>query len=140
MYECEIREMTQTEIYNAFDGKLSRSAIKERDGEYVIQGKWCIAAPEEGGIWDIWICNPKDITAGLGQGKVRNILKTLQKSILALGTTVKSSFKELTGEAHGKVVGTAEILANTAVLGIRRKRKISQEQIDRFVQRVKKAG
>ena len=138
MHEREALEMTKDKIYRAFDGKLSRKAIIERDGEWVIQGKWCIAAPEADGIWDLWLCHPQDMAAGLGQRKVRNTLKTLQKSILALKTSTGTAFRELTGEAWGKVAGTTLILANTAVLGIRRKRKVSQAQIDRFVQRVRK--
>jgi len=32
--------MTKSEIYEAFDQKISKVAIVERDGAYVIQGKW----------------------------------------------------------------------------------------------------
>jgi hypothetical protein len=123
--------MNQTEIYNACEGKISRTAIIDRDGEYVIRGKCCIAAPEDNGIWDIWICNEKNLAIGLGQKKVRNTIRTFQSPI-------KVAFRELTGEAYAKVKGIESILANTGILGIRRKRKISQEQIDKFVQRVNK--
>ena|SRR3990167_3241010 len=122
--------MTKDEIYRDLGGKISRTAIIDRDGEYVIQGKYCIAAPEEGGIFDVFICNPKNMAAGLGQKRVRNMLRAWKTSV---GTT----FRELTGEAWAKVAGTDEILANAAILGIRRKRKISPEQIASMTQRIK---
>ena len=120
--------MTKEEIYNAFNGKISRTAIIDRGGEYVVQGKYCIAAPEEDSIWDVWVCNPKNISAGLSQKRVNSTLSALQGCD-------KRPIRVLTGEGWVKVAGTEKIIANLAPLGIPRKRKISPEQPEAITRR-----
>ena len=115
--------MNKADIYKAFEDKISSTVIQLRYDEWVIKGKFCIVAPddEDGGVWDIWICNPDDIAAGLSQRRVRNITQALE-------STGKMEFNELTGEAWGKVRDKEVILNNHKLLGIRKKRQITPEQ------------
>lgn len=113
--------MTKQELFDAFDGKISKASIVDRDGEFVIQGKFCVIAPEGENVWDIWIGSPDDLYSGLSQRKVTGIITSLQKS------AVGSAVRELTGEADTRVRGTGLILSNLRVLGIRKKREISPE-------------
>ncbi len=116
-------------IYCAFGGRISKKAIQLIDDEWRIVGKWCYVTQDDEHVWDIWICNPADIAAGLGQRKVRNMLH-------ALKSCVGEPFHELTGEAWGKVRGTQLILNNLAVLGIRKKRTVSEKQRNAMVLRL----
>jgi len=115
--------MIKLKIIDAFEDKISSTAIQFRYDEWVFKGKFCIVAPdyEDGGVWDIWICNPDDIAAGLSQRRVRNIIQALE-------STGKMEFNELTGEAWGKVSDKNVILGNLKLLGIRKKRVMSPEQ------------
>ena len=121
--------MNKTDIYNAFDGKISNTAIQRFDDEWRIVGKWCYVATDDeiGDVWDIWICNPNDIAKGLSQRRVRSI-------ILALESTGKMKFNELTGEAWGKVRDKDVILENLKLLGIRKKREVSPEQARKYTE------
>ncbi len=115
--------MRKSKIFQAFDGKTSMTAIQFRYDEWVIKGKFCIVAPDDeiGNVWDIWICNPGDIKAGLSQRKVKSMVRTLE-------STGKMEFNELTGEAWGKPRDQEIILGNLKLLGIRKKRQVSPEQ------------
>lgn len=75
---------------NAFAGPCYRI----RSDEPVIVGKWCICGYLEGDLFDVWICNPKDIAQGLGQRRVRNI----HRAIADLGLD-SGPYSELAGEA-----------------------------------------
>ena len=113
--------MNQTDIFNAFNGIISKTAIINRDGEYMIRGKWCFIA-NEGNIWDIWLCNPVNLAAGLGTRKLRSMLQRLRGH-------VKTPFVELDGEAWCKEAGIEGILTSLAVLGIRKKKKVNLEHM-----------
>lgn len=115
--------MRKSKIFHAFEGNISITAIQYINDEWVIKGKYCIIAPDNnsGDIWDIWICNPGDITAGLSQRMVKSMVRTLE-------STGKMEFNELTGEAWGKTRDKEIILGNLKLLGIRKKRVISPEQ------------
>ncbi len=115
--------MNKHEIFNAFDQKISLKSIVRRDDEYVIQGKFCVIAPTGKNRWNIWICNPDDLYSGLGIRKVRNICAELEKSEGC------GAVRELTGEADVVVRGTAVILDNLRILGIRKKQTYSPETL-----------
>lgn len=118
--------MTKQELFDAFDQRISKKAIVSRSGEYVVQGKFCVVAPKGNNTFDLWICNPDDLCNGLGQKKVRNIIRSLQKS------TVGIEYRQLTGEADAKVQGTELILQNLKLLGIKKKRQISTETAEKL--------
>ncbi len=118
--------MTKNELFDAFDQKISKKAIVSRGGEFVIQGRFCVIAFEEPDLWDIWVCNPDDLSSGLTQRKVSGIIATLQKSE---GWGV---FRELTGEADVRVRDKQLILNNLSVLGIKKKQEYSPETLEKM--------
>ena len=117
--------MTRAALERAFGNKLSKNAIQKRDGAYLVVGKWSIVE-RVGNAWDVWICDPSDMYAGLGQRKVHNICRALKKGPLA------APLRILNGEAFTLVLDTAAILRNASLLGIRLKRQISQAERERL--------
>lgn len=114
--------MNKQDLFNTFHQKISMKAIGKWGEDYCVIGKFCVIAPLSDNKFDLWICNPTDLTTGLGTGKMRNISAVFKKS------AVKSTFTELTGESYMTVRGTGLILENLRVLGIRKKREVSAEQ------------
>lgn len=108
---------SKLEVYEQFDQKISKTVILDDGCEWGVTGKFCRITPE-GHLWDVWLCNPKDIAKGLGTGKRNNI-------VAALGEDLKWCL--LDGEAWASVPKD-RILANLKALGIRAKRIVSDEQ------------
>lgn len=104
-----------------FGNDVSSSAFQMIDTELNIVGKWCRITQDSELVFDVWICNHADLNSGLGQRKVRNIISRLN-------SPAGSPFHELTGEAWGKVRDKEIILENLPVLGIKKKRRVSDEQ------------
>ena len=120
--------MTKSELLQIFPA-ISPTAIQERDAEYVIFGKFCIVASLGRNEWDLWICNPKDITKGLTTRKIRILLRKLWQ---------EASFTELTGETYAQVQGTDLISNNLDLLGIRKKRQLSEDQLQKMTDRLER--
>ena len=119
--------MTKQEIFDAFDGKLSRKNITKVDGEWRLHGKDVEIEYLGDGLWDVYVCNRKDMYSGLGQRRVRNVLR--------LFSPTPASVTELTGE--GFVQGRLEdikpvILEHRAFLGIRKKREVTGDHMRNF--------
>lgn len=114
-----------------FGKDISSSAFKIIDGELNIVGRYCRISLEGDGLFDIWICNHADIQKGLSTVRVRNIISRLNPP-------VGSPFHELTGEAWGRVQGKEIILQNHPLLGIRKKRRVSDEQRKQMAEQLKK--
>ena len=112
--------MTKQEIFDAFQGEISKTAIIQKDGAWRIVGKWC-EIERVGNLWDIFICNPGDMTKGLGQRKVNNIIDRLKIP------PTNGTFRILNGEAYTQVQDINLILQNLSLLGIRRKRRLSEK-------------
>ena len=111
--------MEKQQIFDAFNSKISKTQIVNRDGEFVIQGKFCVIAPEGSG-WDVWICSPDDLVNGLGERRLTSILTNLEISL------TKTVFTRLNGEAHTWVRDTSLILSSLKLLGIRKKMEYSE--------------
>ena len=114
-----------------FGNDVSSVAFKVIDGELNIIGKWCRITLEDNGGFDVWICNTADIQKGLGAQKVRNVISRLN-------SPAGSPFHELTGEAWGEVKDKEIILKNLPLLGIRKKRRVSDEQRKQMSEQLKK--
>jgi len=111
--------MNKSELYDYFDQIISKTAIKQRDdGEWQVVGKWCAVSFDDDGSIDLFICNPKDMVNGLGQRKLNN-------TISGLKSKPTTKFTELDGEAWAKVADKAVILDNLRLLGIRRKKVVT---------------
>jgi len=119
----------KTDLFNFFDQQISMKAIQKIDDEWQVVGKWCRLAIEENGIIDLWICNPSDMIQGLGTGKVNNMVE-------ALKVLVKTPFTVLNGEAWVKLRNKGVILDSLPLLGIRKKRSMSDEQRNMMAERM----
>lgn len=117
--------MTKTEMFNALGGLVSKTAIRLVDEEWRVVGKFCYISPTVGG-WDVWICNPRNLTAGLTNKKVSYMLKNLREN---------GKIRELDGEALGVVQGGWLDASNLRVLGVRLKRQVSDENREKARQR-----
>jgi len=127
----ELISMNKQELYDYFMQKISKVAIQDIDGEYMITGKFCRVGIDPDGQIDLWICNHRDLYKGLGQGKVNNILQ-------AINSHVKTRFSIVNGEAWGKLQDKAVILKNLKILGIRKKTERSPEALKRQTDRLNK--
>jgi hypothetical protein len=122
------------EVFDAFEGKISRKAIN--DGacdkhpgwdEYGVTGKWCrITWVNEDLEWDVWIVNTRDLTKPLHTLKIDPLVEKLT----ADPEEVSGEVIRWDGEAQVRLKSVAPILANLSALGIRKKREISQDQLD----------
>ena len=101
------------------------TAIQNVHGDWLITGKFCQIGIDEDGQIDLWICNLKDITKGLGTKKLRNMLSTIKSLTTA-------TIHEITGEAWMKLSDKSVILSSLPLLGIRKKKVISQEHLNRL--------
>jgi len=116
--------MNKGEIYEYFDGLISKSAVKQADdGEWQVIGRFCKVSFDDAAI-DLFICNPKDMVNGIGQKKVNNIIRGLKSS-------VNVKFTELDGEAWAKVADKAVITDNLKLLGIRKKKIVANAHFGR---------
>lgn len=113
--------MTKQQLFHAFRGDISKSAIIEKDHVWCIVGKFC-EIERVGDLWDLYICNPKNMTKGLSQRKVSIIVSELQNH------PTKATFTVLNGEAYCQIESVDLILKNLDLLGIRKKKKLTSEQ------------
>ena len=123
--------MNKKDIFDAFNGEISKKAIIQKDGAWRIVGKWC-EIERVGDLWDIFICNPDNMTDGLGQRKVHNIIDRLKIP------PINGTFRILNGEAYTQVSDINLILSNLSLLGIRRKRRLSEKTRHEHAERLKK--
>lgn len=120
--------MNKSELSQAFP-TISPTAIQERDGEFVIVGKFCLIATLGGDRWDVWLCNPKDISKGLSTRKLNVLLEKLQQ---------EEGFTALNGEAYAQVQGKELVENNLDLLGIRKRMQLSEERRKALVEHAKK--
>ena len=109
---------TKEAVFNYFDQQIPIKAIQQFDGQWEVVGKFCRIAIEENGI-DLWLCNPRDMTKALSPKKLTYLLQ-------ALKTHSTADIRVLTGEADTKGFSKEEILGCLPVLGIPKKKVISE--------------
>ncbi|MDF1690056.1 MAG: hypothetical protein P1U35_10640 [Cycloclasticus sp.] len=120
--------MTKSELYNFFNQKISKTAIANEGDEFQLIGKFCKVSVD-GGVIDLWLCNPRDLTKGLGSRRLNSI-------VAALNGTVERPFTILNGEAYTKIRDKDLILKNARLLGLRLKRQLSADAIAVATQRL----
>ncbi len=113
-------ELNRKQLSSLFNDKISSTAIQKRDGGLLVIGKFAIITPMDD-VLDVFICNSSDIPMGLGKRKINNIVSKLKKY------TQEGSLMMLNGEAYLKVSDINAILFNLKLLGIRQKRKLSDQ-------------
>lgn len=107
--------MNKAKLTDATNGAFSEPAYRCIDREWMVVGKFCRCTYNGDQTWDVWLCNPEDIRAGLTQRRVRSIAQKVR---------VNCRFIELTGEGVYPSMTTAELLINRHLLGIRKRRAI----------------
>jgi len=117
--------MNKKQLFDYFDQKISMTAIQNVHGDWLVTGKFCLIGIDEDGQIDLWICNHKNITKGLGTKKLRNMLSTIK-------TFTTTKIHELTGEAWVKLSDKSAILSSLPLWGIRKKKVISQEHLNKL--------
>lgn len=139
--------MIKSEIFNAFRGIVSRRAITQNfdgcaDNEWAVIGHYCRIVPAATG-WDVWLCRSRDPSAGLGTGKRNNIVTGIAATLLPEGAPYDLSLAArlygwslLDGEAWTRNLSTDDILACLKLLGIRRKKIMTPEQIEASAKRM----
>ena len=122
--------MTKQEIFDAFGGQLSKTGIVLRDGEYMLRGKWALIE-YVGDKWDIFLCNHKDMRAGLPALKLTWLIK-------GISARLDEPITKLDGEAYLRVDTPGKVLAVADLCGLRRKRKLSEAHTKANTERLAK--
>lgn len=105
-----------------FENEVSSSAFQKIDDELKIIGKFAQIALLDDGQLDIWLVRPglKPIRAR----KLSSIIKMFPQ---------EAKFTVLTGEAYTQVSDKNIVIERLSLLGIRKKRKLSQETKEKLI-------
>lgn len=112
--------MTLQVLKEVSRNSFAHSAYRLIDDEPTIVGKWCRCTYLDHGLWDVWLCNPENIAAGLTVRKVRSIHAQITQNSRGPGP-----FRELTGEGVYLGMPTDVLILNRIVLGIPKRRAVS---------------
>jgi len=112
--------MTRKELYEAMDGRISMSSIREYSGEHQILGKFGMVSWMDG-YWDIWI-------TGLHLGKELSSRK-FKHLCSAIKNLVKTLDTDLNCEAIGMCTCNESAYQIAILLGARKKRISSPNQL-----------
>jgi hypothetical protein len=88
------------------------------DGPAVI-GKIATCSYLGDGLWDVWVCNRKDLETGLSERKLTGILSSLE----SLNNAATGPLQRLTGEAVYPRMPTETLLQAAPVLGIHKRKR-----------------
>jgi hypothetical protein len=126
--------MNKQQLFDALGGVVSKTAIVNRDGRYAVRGKYAIVTPNEA---------PDSTRA------VRFRMAAIREKARLIGpygrqldsdeSEPESACVELDGEAYFPSVPAAVVTACLTELGIRRKRTVSPETIQKAAERLAKA-
>ena len=111
-------------IREIFKNDVSKSAFKVIDGVTRIVGKYGEVEVVED-IFDVFIVGPN--RTPLHGRRIASILRKLPENI---------DFTELNGEAWHQTTDEELVRLTLPLLGVRKKRKISEEQRSRIIQRI----
>ena len=117
--------MNKAELYDFFEQKISQSAIQFIDYEYMVIGRTCRISVDDKGEIDIFICNHRNLTEGLGTRALRTRLD-------AVKTHAARLVVELDGEGYIKTRDKDSVFRAMRLLGIRKKKELSPEVLDRL--------
>jgi len=112
-------------LREAFKDHVSSGAFKTIDGELRILGKWGQISVI-GDLFDIWFIQPD--MQPLTKRKLTFIKKMLP---------VELSLTELTGEAHTQTPDISLVLETLPVLGVRKRKQLSSEAIEKIKKQLK---
>lgn len=117
--------LSKAELIELFEGRIRPQSIVKRNGggdedEWVVFGKYCIAAYDDDGRLDVWLCSPANIRDGLAPVRVHRIMAEIASRT---GVEV-ANWRVLDGEAYTKSMTPAQVVACADLLGIRLKRRM----------------
>lgn len=124
-----LSKMNRLDLEQLTGKAFSSSAYRCIDDEWQVAGKFCRAVYLGNGHWDVWLCNTADLDAGLSQRKIRSIAAGIAEN-----GPVAGGFRELTGEGVYQRMLTAHLLQNAPLLGIKRRRSVNPERIQRVLE------
>jgi hypothetical protein len=101
------------------DNRISRLCYQQEYDDLYVVGKYSKSTYNGDGTWDVWLCNPTDIAAGLGQ-KAAFMARAIASSTMEAGP-----FTRLDGEGYYRAMPTATFLESLQILGVRRRKKFS---------------
>lgn len=125
--------MNKSEIHTALEKRASKSAIQATwlgiDDDWHVRGKWGRITPSdlEPDRWDVWVCNPNDIAAGLTEHRVTSVLKKIADRL-----DRNVDVTRLDGEAH-MTLETKEVIEILPAMGVRKARVVSSETKGRMI-------
>ncbi len=105
--------MNKAKLIEASHVAFSEPAYRCIDREWIVVGKFCRCGYNGDQTWDVWLCNPKDIRAGLSHRRIRSIANKVRANC---------RFIELTGEGVYPSITTTELILDRHLLGIRKRR------------------
>ena len=126
--------MNKQELFEFFDKKISKMAIQQIEErhewdaeppEWVVVGKTARITVDDNGEIDVFVCNHADLSKGLGTLALRNRLEALKSPSARMAV-------ELNGEGYIKTRDKQKIYDAMSLLGIRKKRTISKELVERM--------
>ena len=122
--------MNKQELYNACQGVISKLAINEYSGSWVIMGKWGMIEHMDD-YWDIW-CTGVHRGEVLGTKRVNILSEKLKSCITDIDTVFNN---EWTGVCRD----TSLIPFIAVCIGARKRKRYSPEDIAKRVARLQKA-
>ena len=130
--------MNQSEIFSAFGGRISLSAIRLLDDGWEVVGKRCRILPI-GETWDVFVCNPDDMYSGLSQRRVKAIISGTEKRLSDVGKPHKNGvWRVLDGEAYTQALDADQIVETLDLLGIRKAKRLPDQQRRALAQRFRR--
>jgi hypothetical protein len=106
-----------------FKNEFASSAFRSIDDDSAIVGKYGRIIQLDNGVFDVWFVGPN--LTPLGGRRLATIRRNLSQ---------EGTFHELTGEGWIQGRGREFVLTCAPLLGIKRKRRVSEATIDRLAQ------
>jgi len=125
--------MNRQQIFDAFDGKISKSAIRDQGMGMMVYGKHCELEYMGSGLWDLYLRNPNSPASKLSGRRINQFREKFQQTGLRINL--------LDGEAwcQGELpngLGKC-ILSELKWLGIRKAPQYSPEQLEALRERMR---
>ncbi|HNP36498.1 MAG TPA: hypothetical protein PKK10_11655 [Woeseiaceae bacterium] len=130
--------MNKKELFDAFDGQISKTAIVptcDEPGHYKIVGRYGEIEPMVDGSWDVWLTDTTSAAATLSERKVTGMLDVLSESWKASTEDTYKIYRG-SGESWVSLPGIAAVRAVLPVLKVRRKKQLSEDSKRKLVVRL----
>lgn len=92
--------------------------VSDWEGIAEVVGRWCRASYNGDGTWDVWVCNTKDLAAGLSSRRLNALIRAVE----AEKSPTRTQLQRLTGEAVYPAMPTDTLLIIAPLLGVKKRR------------------